>query len=181
MLLSKRKFCRTKLSRKKLENCCFRYIPSETDTFIHNMDKNAGLNRLIVLKCTTNDKRNTAKKFRQKYFFDYWEFLIHIAGLLIIQITNIFVTLCGRNYRMRIYSTLTESRATLHIIVIPEESRNQSFDSLFIATIKKLLRVYDYKSFHLDWSKEDLNLCKSTNISKYHSMIWANTKTNFMI
>jgi GrpB-like predicted nucleotidyltransferase (UPF0157 family)/GNAT superfamily N-acetyltransferase len=126
--------------------------------FIDDVLEKIGFNRLRILKCLTDDERNAAKLFRQKYFGEQkdpysgiFDELNH-EHFLLYQGTKII------GYaRIQLWP---ESRAALRIIALLEESRCQNFSSHFLETIEKWLKVHDYKSLHIESSEETLNFYK---------------------
>jgi GrpB-like predicted nucleotidyltransferase (UPF0157 family) len=110
-------------------------------SFIDNIIKNIGFNRLRVLKCATEDEWNAAKDFRKKYFdqaampdplsenFDdpNHEHFVLYRGVEIIGYADIHI--------------LSKTEADVLIF----ESSDQSAQSFFLGIIKKWMNVHEYQ------------------------------------
>jgi len=120
---------------------------------IHRVLKEAGFQRLRFLICTHFNEWDTAKHFRQKYFFDKvpikdpyeWTFIhkdhIHFIlykGVDIIGYAHI--------------QLWPSSRAAIRIIAIEEKQRRQGFGEQFLSWIESWLQMKGYQSLHAESS-----------------------------
>ncbi len=130
--------------------------------FIDGIIQKIGFNCLRILKSTTDEEWASVKNFRQKYFFDdqkiqdpyTWTFnhkdhehFILYRGVEIIGYAHI--------------QLWPESRTALRIIVLIEKNRNFGYGSQFLSIIEKWMKVHEYKSLHVESSKEVLNFTKN--------------------
>ncbi|OJV16117.1 MAG: GNAT family N-acetyltransferase [Alphaproteobacteria bacterium 33-17] len=126
--------------------------------FIRSILKEAGFNRLRILKCSDETEWKAAKYFRDTYFFcpygiedPYtWTFnhekhahLVLYQGTEIIGYAHI--------------QFWPDKRAAMRIIVIDENKRDQNSGSKFLAFIEKWLKNLGIKSIHAESRKSSLN------------------------
>jgi GrpB-like predicted nucleotidyltransferase (UPF0157 family)/GNAT superfamily N-acetyltransferase len=134
------------------------------DAFIANIDKKAGFNGLRVVKALTTREWETARHFRQFYFFDKagitdpytWTFehdehvhfvlyqSAHIVGYAHLQLWP-------------------ENRAALRIIVIEEGKRNRGFGHQLLELCEKWLKIQGYKNLHIESSPQALRFYRPHN------------------
>ncbi len=125
--------------------------------FIRKTLKEAEFKTLRILKCTDKTEWDTAKHFRQKYFFDklkitdpyIWTFnhlqhehLVLYQGTEIIGYAHI--------------QLWPHARAAMRIIVIDSSKRNNKFGSKFLSLCEKWLKSKAYDSLHIESSPEAL-------------------------
>lgn len=130
-------------------NCVFTGYNLGKDAFIRKTLKAANFNRIRIMKCTHYAEWETAKRLRQKYFFDplsleepyTWTFnhkdhahLILYQGVEIIGYAHIQF---WPNYR-----------AALRILVIDESHRHQGLGSQFLQLCEHWLKKQGIKSLH---------------------------------
>jgi GNAT superfamily N-acetyltransferase len=115
--------------------------------------KEAGFNRLRFLKCSDHTEWDTAKHFRQKYFFDNVPISDPYTWTFNHQDHVHFVLYQGANIVGYAHILLwPENRAALRIIVIDETKRNLGFGGKFLTLIEKWLKSQNYKSIHIESS-----------------------------
>ena len=119
--------------------------------FIKNILKKSGFNRIRFLLCTHTAEWDSARYFRDKYFFGpngtddpyTWTFnhsehvhLVLYQGTDIIGYTHI--------------QFWSDHRAAIRIIVIDEDERNKNAGSKFLALSEKWLKGLGVKSIHAE-------------------------------
>jgi GrpB-like predicted nucleotidyltransferase (UPF0157 family)/GNAT superfamily N-acetyltransferase len=119
--------------------------------YIRTVLKEAGFNRLRMLKCNDQMEWNAAKYFRDTYFFSplgiddpyTWTFnhpehahLVLYQGTEIIGYAHI--------------QFWPEDRAAIRILVIDEAKRNKKAGSVFLSLCEKWLKVSGVKSIHAE-------------------------------
>lgn len=135
--------------------------------FIRSVLRQAGFDRLRMLKCNDETEWKAAKAFRQKYFFDKvpvsdpytWTFnhpdhehLALYKGTDIIGYAHI--------------QFWPEHRSAIRIIVIDEPFRGKGFGGQFLALVEKWLKVRGYKSLHTESSPDALLFYKKQGYIK---------------
>ncbi|MES2345405.1 MAG: bifunctional GrpB family protein/GNAT family N-acetyltransferase [Chlamydiota bacterium] len=128
------------------------------DAFIRKVLKLAGFQRLRFVRCTHYDEWDTAKKLRQRYFFDKvpitdpyeWTFSHK---------DHVHFILC-RGVEMIGYAHIQlwpESRAAIRIIVVEETERHQGYGKQFLEWIETWLKWSGYHSLHTESSPDALS------------------------
>lgn len=125
--------------------------------FIRSVLKDAGFNRIRILKCNDETEWGVVKHFRNKYFFEphgandpyTWTFnhkehvhLVLYEGTEIIGYAHI--------------QFWPDSRVAIRIIVIDETKRNQNAGSKFLALIEKWLQHLGVKIIHAEFRQSSL-------------------------
>jgi GrpB-like predicted nucleotidyltransferase (UPF0157 family)/GNAT superfamily N-acetyltransferase len=125
------------------------------DDFIRTILKQAGFNRIRFMRCMHHTEIETAKLFRQKYFFDkipiedpyLWTFdhkdnvhFVLYKGVDIIGYAHI--------------QFWPDAKAALRIIVIDEIHRHKGYGSEFLILIEKWLKQQNIKILHIESSPE---------------------------
>lgn len=123
------------------------------DAFIQQILQKTGFNKLLMHHCTHHEEWNSAKMFRQKYFFDNvpvsdpyaWTFnhpehvhFVLYLGTKIIGYTHL--------------ELLPECRSVVRIIVIDSLYRNQNYGGQFLALCEKWLKTKNNKIVHTEVS-----------------------------
>jgi GrpB-like predicted nucleotidyltransferase (UPF0157 family)/GNAT superfamily N-acetyltransferase len=129
--------------------------------FINNIVKQTGFNRLRMMTCTHYAEWDTAKAYRQKYFFDN----AGISDPYTYTFDDVnhkhFVLYQGTQIIGYAHVQLwPEQRSAMRIIVIDEPFRNKGFGSQFLALCERWLQIQEYKSLHIESSPEALNFYK---------------------
>jgi GrpB-like predicted nucleotidyltransferase (UPF0157 family)/GNAT superfamily N-acetyltransferase len=134
---------------------------------IHQILKETGFNRLRFVICTHYSEWETAKNFRQKYFFGkvgiqdpyHWTFdhpghkhLALYLGTEIIGYAHILLW--------------PEQRAALRIIVIDEDKRNNHYGGQFLNLCEKWLKNEGFKSFHAESSPAAINFYRKNGYTE---------------
>ena len=131
------------------ENSPFTNYTLRKGDFIREVLREAGFNRIRMLKCNDNTEWAAAKHFRDTYFFGphgiddpyTWTFNHEEhAHLVLYQGTEIVA-----------YAHIQfwpDKRAAIRIIATDENKRNQRFGSSFLTLIEKWLRSLGVKSIH---------------------------------
>lgn len=135
--------------------------------FIRKVLKEAGFDRIRILKCNDETEWKAAKNFRNKYFFGpygiedpyTWTFHhsehAHLAlykGADIIGYAHI--------------QFWPNNRAAMRIIVVDDDKRNQSAGSQFLASIEKWVITLGIKSIHAESRKSSLSFYLKNGYSK---------------
>lgn len=125
--------------------------------FIQNILKQSGFNKSRFLLCTHITEWNSAKYFRNKYFFGpygiedpyTWTFnhekhahLVLYQGTEIIGYAHI--------------QFWPDKRAAIRIIAVDEDKRNQNAGSEFLASIEKWLKLLGTRSIHAESRQSSL-------------------------
>jgi GrpB-like predicted nucleotidyltransferase (UPF0157 family)/GNAT superfamily N-acetyltransferase len=133
------------------ENSVFTNYTLRKGDFIRKILKEAGFNRIRILKCNDEMEWKTAKYFRDKYFFSphgindpyTWTFnhehhthLVLYRGCDIIGYTHI--------------QFWPDNRTAIRIIVVDEGRRNQNAGSKFLALTEKWLKRLGIKSIQAE-------------------------------
>ncbi len=144
-------------SFNKENNSPFMNYTLRKGDFIRGILREAGFNRIRILKCNDDTEIDAAKDFRNKYFFDLeamedpyaWTFkyedhthLILYKGVDIIGYAHI--------------QFWQNKRCAIRIITVDEDMRNQGLGSNFLALIEKWLKTLKIKSIHAESRKESL-------------------------
>lgn len=133
------------------ENSCFANYTLRKGDFIRSVLKEAGFNRMRILKCNDDTEWTAARNFRNQYFFDpygiedpyTWAFHhSEHAHLALYQGTEII----GYAH----IQFWPEARTAIRIIAIDENKRNQNAGSQFLALIEEWLKSVDIKSIHAE-------------------------------
>ena len=132
------------------------------DEFIASIDKKAGFNGFRMVKALTTREWNTARHFRQFYFFDKvglsdpytWTF-DHDAHVH-------FVLYQGSEIIGYVHLQLwPHQRAAMRIIVIDELKRNHKYGGQLLTLCEKWLKSQGYKSLHIESSPSALKFYRS--------------------
>jgi GNAT superfamily N-acetyltransferase len=141
------------MSNHKQEGSIYNGYTLGKNDFMQEIVKLTGFNGLRFVICTHYTELETAKAFRQKYFFDkagitdpyHWTFnhpehehLMLYLGTQIIGYAHIVLW--------------QDMRAGMRIIVIDEPYRKQGLGAKFLALIEKYLRMKGFKSLHAESS-----------------------------
>jgi GrpB-like predicted nucleotidyltransferase (UPF0157 family)/predicted GNAT family acetyltransferase len=133
------------------ENSHFAKYTLRKGDFIRGVLKEAGFNRMRILKCNDNTEWAAAKNFRDKYFFGphgiddpyTWTFnhpehahLAFYQGTEIIGYVHI--------------QFWPESRAAIRIIAVDDDKRGQNAGSQFLTLTEKWLKGLKIKSIHAE-------------------------------
>lgn len=144
-------------SSSQKENSAFTNYTLRKGNFIRSVLKDAGFNRIRILKCNDETEWKAAKYFRDKYFFGpygiddpyTWTFnneehahLILYQGAEIIGYAHI--------------QFWPNHRAAIRIIAVDEDKRNQNAGSKFLTLIEKWLKSLGIKSIHIESRKSSL-------------------------
>lgn len=133
------------------ENSPFTNYTLRKGDFIREVLREAGFNRIRMLKCNDNTEWTAAQHFRNTYFFDphgiedpyTWTFNHEEhAHLVLYQGTEIVA-----------YAHIQfwpDQRAAIRIIAVDEDKRNQNSGSVFLALIEKWLKSLEFKSIHAE-------------------------------
>lgn len=139
------------------ENSPFTNYTLRKGDFIREVLREAGFNRIRMLKCNDNTEWQAAKHFRNTYFFGphgiedpyTWTFnheehahLVLYQGTEIIGYAHI--------------QLWPDQRAAIRIIVTDENKRNQSFGSRFLELIERWLKSLGVKSIHAESRQSSL-------------------------
>ncbi len=139
------------------ENSLFTNYTLRKGDFIRSVLREAGFNRVRMLKCSDATEWAAAKHFRDKYFFEpqgledpyTWTFhheehahLILYQGAEIMGYAHI--------------QFWPNGRAAIRIIVVNENQRNQSLGSQFLALIGQWLKASGIKSIHAESRESSL-------------------------
>jgi GrpB-like predicted nucleotidyltransferase (UPF0157 family)/GNAT superfamily N-acetyltransferase len=139
------------------ENSPFTNYTLRKGDFIRNVLKEAGFNRIRMLKCNDNTEWAAAQHFRNTYFFGphgiedpyTWTFNHEEhAHLVLYQGTEIVA-----------YAHIQfwpDKRAAIRIIATDENKRNQNSGSQFLALIEKWLKSLGVKSIHAESRQSSL-------------------------
>lgn len=139
------------------ENSLFTNYTLRKGDFIREVLREAGFNRIRMLKCNDNTEWAAAKHFRDTYFFGphgiddpyTWTFNHEEhAHLVLYQGTEIVA-----------YAHIQfwpDKRAAIRIIATDENKRNQSFGSRFLTLIAKWLKSLGIKSIHAESRQSSL-------------------------
>ena len=139
------------------ENSPFTNYTLRKGDFIREVLREAGFNRIRILKCNDNTEWAAAKHFRDTYFFGphgiedpyTWTFNHEEhAHLVLYQGTEIVA-----------YAHIQfwpDQRAAIRIIAVDEYKRNQNSDSVFLALIEKWLKNFGVKSIHAESRQSSL-------------------------
>ncbi len=132
------------------------------NSFIHQILKKTGFNRLRFVICTHFNEWNAAKQFRQKYFFDKvpikdpyeWTFnhKDHIHFILYEGVDMIGYA------HIQLWP---ESRAAVRIIVVDDNKRGRGFGGQFLNWIEVWLKAKGYKSIHTESSPDAVQFYKN--------------------
>lgn len=139
------------------ENSPFTNYTLRKGDFIRSILKEAGYNKIRMLKCNDYTEWASAKHFRNTYFFDphgikdpyTWTFnheehahLVLYKGTDIIAYAHI--------------QFWNNQRAKIRIIAVDENKRNQNSGSLFLALIEKWLKSLGVISIHAQSKRSSL-------------------------
>lgn len=139
------------------ENSPFTNYTLRKGDFIREVLREAGFNRIRMLKCNDTTEWQAAKHFRDTYFFGphgiddpyTWTFNHEEhAHLVLYQGTEIVA-----------YAHIQfwpDQRAAIRIIATDENKRNQSFGSRFLTLIEKWLKNLGVKSIHAESRQSSL-------------------------
>ena len=125
--------------------------------FIREVLRYAGFNRIRMLKCNDNTEWAAAKHFRDTYFFGphgiedpyTWTFNHEEhAHLVLYQGIGIFAYA-----HIQFWS---DKRASIRIIAVDEDKRNQNSRSVFFALIERWLKSLGVKSIHAESRQSSL-------------------------
>lgn len=145
----------------------FPYYTLRKGDFIRKILKEAGFNRIRILKCNDETEWKAARYFRDKYFFGphgisdpyTWTFNhAEHAHLLLYQGTEI------AGYTHIQFWPL--NRAAIRIMVVDENKRNQNLGSLFLGLCEKWLKTLGIKSIHAESRKTSLRFYTKNGYSK---------------
>lgn len=140
------------------ENSPFTNYTLRKGDFIREVLREAGFNRIRMLKCNDDTEWAAAKHFRDTYFFDpygiedpyTWTFNHEEhAHLVLYQGTKIVA-----------YAHIQfwpHKRAAIRIIAVDENKRNQNSGRVFLALIEKWLKSLDVKSIHAESRQSSLS------------------------
>ena len=163
----KKNLLKEKSSYEKNHNSPFTGYNLGKDAFIRNVLKAAHFNRLRIMKCTHYAEWDTAKRLRQKYFFDplllsdpyIWSFnhkkhahLILYQGVEIIGYAHI--------------QFWPDQRAALRIIVIDEPYRQQGLGSEFLHLCEQWLKKQGIRSVHGEARSKAIKFYQNNGYSK---------------
>lgn len=163
------------------EHALFTNYTLRKGDFIRTVLKEAGFNRIRMLKCTDATEWAVAKRFRNTYFFDpqgiedpyTWTFdhqehahLVLYQGVDIIGYAHI--------------QFWPDNRAAIRIIVIDETKRDQTMGSQFLALIHTWLKRLGVKSIHVESRQRSLGFYLKNGYIKmpFHDPEGHNTDPN---
>lgn len=139
------------------ENSSFTNYTLRKGDFIREVLREAGFNRIRMLKCNDDTEWAAAKHFRRYYFFGphgiddpyTWTFnheehahIVLYQGVEIIGYAHI--------------QFWSGKRAAIRIIAVDENKRNQNSGSLFLALIERWLKSLGIKSIHAESRQSSL-------------------------
>lgn len=142
-------------SSHEKDNSMFTGYTLRKGAFIREVLKSAGFQRLRLLKCTDSEEWNTARSFRQRYFFDKvpiadpyeWTFthpdhahFILYQGVEMIGYAHI--------------QLWPKFRVAIRIIVVDEAQRGHGFGKQFLQWVEDWLKNSGYKSIHTESSPD---------------------------
>ena len=139
------------------ENSPFTNYTLRTGEFIRKFLREAGFNSIRMLKCNDTTEWQSAKHFRDTYFFGphgiedpyTWTFNhSEHAHLVLYQGTEI-VAYAHIQFWL-------DQRAAIRIIATDENKRNQRFGSRFLTLIEKWLKSLGVKSIHAESRQSSL-------------------------
>lgn len=141
----------------KEENSPFTNYTLRKGDFIRGVLREAGFNRIRMLKCNDSAEWAAAKHFRRHYFFGSygiedpytWTFS-HKAHAHLVLYQG--VEIIGYAY----IQFWPDQRAAIRIIAIDENKRNQNSGSVFLALIEKWLKSLGIKIIHTESRKSSL-------------------------